>query len=93
MPALAGTLRLSEKHWHIGSADATPALTSEFAQWQLIRKAYIQRQWPQALALLRAVQDKVDNNVLYQLYEQRLALLVAQPPGPEWDGTEHFQTK
>ncbi|RYF65885.1 MAG: adenylate/guanylate cyclase domain-containing protein, partial [Comamonadaceae bacterium] len=75
------------------SADATTALTSEFAQWRLIRKAYIQRQWPQALALLRAVQDKVDNNVLYQLYEQRLALLVAQPPGPEWDGTEHFQTK
>lgn len=74
-------------------SDASAALMQDLAQWQLLRDAYMTRQWPKVQALLQNLEGKGDEKVLYRLYTQRLASLLAQPPGLEWDGTEHFQAK
>ncbi|WP_225783646.1 CHASE2 domain-containing protein [Xenophilus sp. Marseille-Q4582] len=74
-------------------AEAGADLIAELDQWQQLRDAYMARQWPEVQSTLQILTAKADKKVLYRLYEQRLALLLAQPPGPEWDGTEEFQTK
>ena len=75
-------------------ADASAALNAEMDQWQTLRAAYMARQWPEAQRLLQTIrQGQDDEKVLYRLYAQRLALLLAQPPGSDWDGTEQFHSK
>ncbi|RYF80759.1 MAG: adenylate/guanylate cyclase domain-containing protein [Comamonadaceae bacterium] len=74
-------------------AEASAEVLQEITQWHQLRDAYMTRQWPQVKMLLRALTGEAEEKVLYRLYKQRVASLLAQPPGPEWDGTEHFQTK
>lgn len=74
-------------------AEASAELTEELSRWQALRSAYMTRQWLEVQSTLQILTSLPEKKVLYRLYEQRLASLLAQPPGPDWDGTEQFQTK
>lgn len=75
-------------------AQATSDQRRALQTWQALRAAYLARRWDEAHSLLRQLQATgSDKKFLYALYAQRLALLAAQPPGPEWDGIEHFPFK
>lgn len=75
------------------AADADAALLDELDQWRQLRVAYMTRQWEQVQSALQILMAKGDKKVLYRLYEQRVASLLAQPPASDWNGTEQFQTK
>ncbi|MDA7416876.1 adenylate/guanylate cyclase domain-containing protein [Xenophilus arseniciresistens] len=75
------------------ASQADEALLAELSQWQQVRHAYLTRQWLLAQQLLQSLRKRDEKNVLYQLYAERVALLLAQPAEPGWDGTEHIQAK
>lgn len=68
-------------------------LGQELRRWEALRSAYRARDWGQALTLLDELRAADDEKVLYRLYAKRLASLTAHPPGPDWDGTEQFESK
>lgn len=77
----------------LGFFDALPAnLQKELPLWDKALQCYRAQDWDAAaeqLAILQSVSPKP----LYQLYEERIVALRANPPGPDWDGVTTFQTK
>ncbi len=54
----------------------------------------IRRQkWDEAQEILQDLNRQLPNDVLYQLYLERIAHYRQHPPGPNWDGVTTFETK
>jgi adenylate cyclase len=54
------------------------------------------QQWDDAIGLIarcRKFANGFDLSGLYDMYEERIALYRAQPPGPDWDGVYEAETK
>ncbi len=54
------------------------------------------QQWGDAIGLIarcRKFANGFDLSGLYDMYEERIALYRAQPPGPDWDGVYEAETK
>ena len=56
-------------------------------------KAYYQQQWEQAEMYFKQAQDLVPGRKLYQVYLDRIAEFVKNPPGEDWDGVFTYTTK
>ncbi len=66
-------------------AEATSEVRAELAVYEKARRAYIEKRWDEAEAGFKELQQQSDE-VIYAIYLERLALLQAEPPGPDWDG-------
>ena len=73
--------------------DLTPLLRDELAQWASFLQAWQAQQWVQAGALIRALAQQHPQQLLYALYQERVAARSAQPFDPGWDGSTQFETK
>lgn len=73
--------------------DLTPLLRDELAQWASFLQAWRAQQWVQAGALIRALAQQHQQQLLYALYQERVAARSAQPFDPNWDGSTQFETK
>ena len=51
------------------------------------------RQWDAADVVWRAVQARYQDDTVAAYYRSRIAELIAEPPPPEWDGTESISEK
>jgi len=65
----------------------------ELKLWQQALKAYRAQQWDQVDTLLINLRRMAPEAALYEIYEQRVALLRKEPPGDGWDGVTKFETK
>ena len=73
--------------------DLTPLLRDELAQWASFLQAWQAQQWVQAGALIRALAQQHPQQLLYALYQERVAARSALPFDPGWDGSTQFETK
>ncbi len=73
--------------------DLTPLLRDELAQWASFLQAWQAQQWVQAEALIHALAQQHPQQLLYALYQERVAARSAQPFDPNWDGSTQFETK
>ena len=73
--------------------DLTPLLRDELAQWASFLQVWRAQQWVQAGALIRALAQQHPQQLLYALYQERVAARSAQPFDPGWDGSTQFETK
>ena len=65
----------------------------ELKLWQQFIKAYRAQSWDQADTLLINLRRMSPTTALYDIYEQRVALLRQDPPGDGWDGVTKFESK
>ncbi|MBO6522062.1 MAG: HAMP domain-containing protein [Rhodospirillales bacterium] len=55
--------------------------------------AYRKQEWDTAERLLRAGAESEPDDPVPAVFLERVAILKANPPGPDWDGVWEFQTK
>ena len=70
-----------------------PGALDELKLWQQTLRLYRLQDWEQAELHLFNLSRLSPQCYLYQLYTQRIALLRANPPGPDWDGVTRFESK
>ena len=70
-----------------------PELVDECRRWQDAYYLYRARRWDEALAAFRVLTRTMANDTLAELYIDRCLRLLADPPGPEWDGVERYTKK
>ncbi len=66
--------------------EATSEVRAELALYEQARRAYIEKRWDDAEQGFRELRAEEDN-VLYDIYLERLAHLRVEPPDDDWDGT------
>jgi adenylate cyclase len=66
--------------------EATSEVRAELALYEQARRAYIEKRWDDAEQGFRELRVEEDN-VLYDIYLERLAHLRVEPPDDDWDGT------
>jgi adenylate cyclase len=66
--------------------EATSEVRAELALYEQARRAYIEKRWDDAEQGFRELTAEEDN-VLYDIYLERLAHLRVEPPDDDWDGT------
>ena len=73
----------------------TPERMEELANWSQALTRYREQSWAAAETILRDLQRKAPDDMLYRVYLERIAHLRELPPGnSEWDeGVTTFQTK
>ena len=54
---------------------------------------YRERRWEEAGELFRTLQEEEPDRVVYGIYLERIAALIASPPGSDWDGVFERTTK
>jgi len=74
-------------------ADLAPDARAVLEKWHAALVELRAQRWDAAESLLLELQEAVPEDGLYPLYLERLAMLRANPPGPDWDGVTTFQTK
>ena len=63
-------------------------------RWSRVLACYRQRQWDEAEAGIRQLQEESAGSTLYALYLERIATLRLDPPeGVDWDGVTTFKKK
>jgi adenylate cyclase len=78
----------------LGLDSAIDAATrAELDAWHAALALLRARRWDDAAAALAALRAAAPERTLYQLYERRVAVYRAEPPGPDWDGVTTFETK
>lgn len=70
-----------------------PAQREELALWSKMLAAYRGRDWYEADRLLRQLASLQPHSRLYALYRERIAHLRLHPPGDDWRGVTHFDSK
>ena len=73
--------------------DCSAALRAELDDWHRAYQYYLGRDWEQADALLRALQQQAPDARLYALYRQRIASLREAGLPANWDGSHRFISK
>lgn len=73
--------------------DLTPLLRDELEQWARFLQAWRAQQWPPATTLIEALVQQHPQQLLYALYQERVAARHTQPFDPDWDGSTQFETK
>lgn len=68
-------------------------VNDELKLWSQMLKAYRAQDWDQADLLLINLKRRAPDRLLYDLYEQRIALMRLDSPGEGWDGVTKFETK
>ncbi|RLA36823.1 MAG: adenylate/guanylate cyclase domain-containing protein [Gammaproteobacteria bacterium] len=66
-------------------AEATSEVRAELAVYEKARRAYIEKRWDDAETGFRELQADSEQ-VIYDIYLERLAHLRAEPPGSDWGG-------
>jgi len=61
--------------------------------WNEALRAYQGRLWETALSLFRAFERGHPRDYVAQLYVERCARFLSQPPPADWDGAEHYDRK
>jgi adenylate cyclase len=65
----------------------------EIARHQEALTLYRQANWQEAQSLFYELQRSCDNKALYQVYLDRIAHFMNNPPGPDWQGVFSFDKK
>jgi len=63
------------------------------SQWNAFIKLYRSQEWDLALDSLNILRNTEQDCFLYEVYEKRINLMQAHPPGPDWDGVTKYDTK
>jgi len=63
------------------------------AQWNAFINLYRSQEWDLALDSLNILRNTEQDCFLYEVYEKRIQLMQAHPPGPDWDGVTKYDTK
>ena len=63
------------------------------ADWRSAYQAYRSRNWSEASTAFEALRAKNDGDALAARYAERASAFISQPPPPDWDGVEVFDTK
>ena len=74
-------------------ADIDAAARAELNAWHAALALLRARRWDDAACALAALRKAAPERTLYALYERRVAVYRAEPPGPDWDGVTTFETK
>lgn len=61
--------------------------------WSSFLKEFRAQQWDEAQALLNELKGLEGEQILYDLYANRIEVFKADPPGADWDGVTKFDTK
>jgi len=78
----------------VGLAATMDAATrTELDGWHRTLALLRARRWDDAATALAALRQAAPERALYALYERRLAVYRAEPPGPDWDGVTTFDSK
>lgn len=70
-----------------------PALRNELARHRGALKLYRAQAWDRAEVEFRQLAEDAPGRLIYTVFLERIAVLRAQPPGPEWDGAFTFASK
>ena len=62
-------------------------------QWNEFIHLYRSQQWDLAQSALNNLKHNEQNCFLYEVYEKKIELMQADPPGPQWDGVTKYDTK